>query len=566
MADQNALSSEELSDRGTKETLGRGPIKSSPPSLNDNDFEAKEFHPTAGTWLAFLTLAVLTLMVALDGTSISVALPIIAERLKGTAIKVFWSGTSFLLCSTVFQPNFASFSNIFGRKPVLFVAIAFFFVGTLVAGLSKNFTNMLVGRSIQGIGGGGIISITEIIITDLVPLRLRGNYFGILSAMWSIGSVTGPILGGGFAQNVTWRWIFYINFPFIGVGTLFIIVFLKLNFIPASLMSKLRRIDYIGSVLFVACTTSFLIPVTWGGVMYEWDSWRTLVPLIVGFLGIIVTMIYEFKFTDNPIIPVTVFATRTAIISYIETAVHGLALWCNVYYMPLYFETVKEYSPIMSGVALFPLSFTVAPAGAVAGFLVTKTGRWRWAVWSGFFLSTLGQGLFTILDIDTSTAAWIFLTLPAGIGMGLLFPALGFAIQASARPGHMAIAVAMFSFFRAFGQSIGVAIGGVIFQNQMRKNLLKYPEFVSSALEMSKDAAGLVQVVRAMEDGPQKLHLKEAYTDSLRIVWAVACAIIGLAGLLSLLTESYPLTLQLDSDQTVREKKSALQPEDGLKA
>ncbi|KAL2374278.1 MFS multidrug transporter, variant [Blastomyces gilchristii SLH14081] len=534
-------------------------------SLSDNAGDVKVFHPSTRTWLVLMTLAVLTLMVALDGTSISVALPIIAMQLKGTAIEAFWSGTSFLLCSTVFQPNFASFSNIFGRKPMILVSLTLFFVGTLIAGLSNNFTNMLVGRSIQGVGGGGLIALTEIVITDLIPLRERGTYFGIISAMWSVGSVTGPILGGGFSQNVSWRWIFYINFPFIGVGAVLILLFLKLNFVPSSLLSKLRRIDYIGTVLFIGSTTSFLIPVTWGGVMYEWDSWRTLAPLLIGFVGLIVTMIYEYKLAHDPILPIAIFGTRTAIVSYIETTLHGLVLWCGLYYMPLYFETVKEYTPIVAGISLFPMTFTVAPIAAIAGILVTKTGHWRWAVWLGFVLSTLGLGLFTILDVNTSIAAWIFLLLPAGMGLGLLFPALGFAIQASAKPGYMATAVAFFSFFRAFGQAIGVAVGGVIFQNEMRKNLLRYPEFATTAATLSKDAAGLVRVVLAMEDGPEKLHLKEAYTDSLRIVWAVCCALIGVAGLLSTLTESYSLTMVIDSDQTIREKKTiSKNPEEEL--
>lgn len=147
---------------------------------------------------------------------------IMADDLKGTAIEAFWTGTSFLLCSTgtmqlaldynenilksitVFQPSFASLSNIFGRRPAVLTAILFFCVGTIVSAVANDFGQMLVGRSIQGIGGGGIIALTEVIITDLVPLRYRGQYFGIFSAMWSIGSVTGPILGGGFAEKVTW--------------------------------------------------------------------------------------------------------------------------------------------------------------------------------------------------------------------------------------------------------------------------------------------------------------------------------------------------------------------------
>ena len=163
-----------------------------------------EFRPNLAFFLAFLTLAVITMMVALDGTSLSVALPIIADKLRGTAIEAFWAGTSFLLCSTIFQPNFASFSHIFGRKPMVLVGLVFFLIGAIVAAVANDFGTLLVGRSLQGIGGGGLIALTEIVVTDLVPLRLRGQYFGIISAMWSIGSVSGPLIGGAFAQDVTW--------------------------------------------------------------------------------------------------------------------------------------------------------------------------------------------------------------------------------------------------------------------------------------------------------------------------------------------------------------------------
>ncbi|KMP01742.1 hypothetical protein CIRG_01881 [Coccidioides immitis RMSCC 2394] len=537
--------------------------------------QAVEFRLTARAWLAFVTLAVLTLMVALDGTSISVALPIIASKLHGTALEAFWSGTSFLLCSTgmerlltrfvrvltpaceVFQPTFTSFSNIFGRKPMVIASILFFLAGALIAGLGNSFTLMLLGRSVQGVGGGGIIALCEVVVTDLVPMRLRGQYFGILSTMWSLGSVLGPIVGGGFAQNVSWRWIFFINFPFIGVGIVFVLMFLRLNFVPSSLVSKLRRIDYLGTTLFTASATSFLIPVTWGGIMYAWNSWRTLVPLILGALGLIGAMYYEAYIPANPAIPISIFATRTAVVTYTETVLHGLVLWCGLYFMPLYFETMKEYTPILTGVALFPLTFTVAPGALATGIVCSVTGTYRWAIWLGFMVSAIGVGLLCILSVHTSIAGWIVLMLPAGIGLGILFPSLAFAIQASATEKNMAIAVGMFSFFRAFGQAIGVAIGGAIFQNQMFRNIRKYPELAERAAEFSKDAAALVQVIREMDDGRMKLDLKQAYTDSLRIVWAVCCGIIGAGGLLSLLTKAYDLNRGIESEQTLKERKPA---------
>jgi MFS family permease len=223
----------------------------------------------------------------------------------------------------VFQPSFGSLSDIFGRRPMVLAALALFLIGVLLAATANNFTMLLAGRGIQGIGGGGILALTEIIVTDLVPLRERGKWFGIIAGMWSVGSVTGPIIGGVFSQSVTWRWIFWINLPFIGVGAVLIPLFLRLNFIPSSLASKLRRVDWAGQVLFVGSTTSFLIPITWGGVQEPWTSWRTLVPLIIGAVGLIGFVAYEILGAKEPVIRLSVFGNRTSAISYFIDLLHG---------------------------------------------------------------------------------------------------------------------------------------------------------------------------------------------------------------------------------------------------
>ncbi|EEA23397.1 hypothetical protein TMatcc_002261 [Talaromyces marneffei ATCC 18224] len=513
-----------------------------------------EWRFTRRAQLVFATLATLSLMVALDGTSISVALPIISNALHGTAIEAFWSGTSYLLTSTVLQPLFASLSNIFGRRPIMVISIVLFFVGCLVSGLANNFTTMLVGRSIQGVGGGGILALTEIIVTDIVPLRLRGQYLGILNGMWTIGSVAGPVLGGGFSESVSWRWIFYINFPFAGVGLVMTVLFLRLNFIPTSLLAKLRRIDYIGATIFMASTTSFMIPLSWGGVQYSWSSWRTLVPLILGFVGLLAFAYYEYRYAEHPIIPLEIFTSKTATVSFIGTVIQGLVLWCALYFCPLYFQAVKGYSPTMSGVAIFPDSFTVAPSAMVAGLIITKIGKYRWAVWVGWVLTTLGFGLLCVLQVGTSIPGWIFLEFSVGFGLGVIFPAVTFAIQASAKHETLAMAVAMTSFFRSFGQAIGVAIGGVVFQNRMYANLLQYTELAPYAREYSQDAAGLVQVINAMDDGPTKHDLRTAFTDSLRIIWVVCCVFSAVGFVFSLWTKEYDVNQALTSDQGLRDK------------
>jgi len=323
-------------------------------------------------------------------------------------------------------------------------------------------------------------------------------------------------------------------------------------------------VDWLGSVLFIGSTTSFLIPITWGGVSYAWNSWRTLVPLIIGVVGLVFFVVYEEKFAKEPLIRMDVFKNRTAAASYFETTVHGMILWCILYYLPLYYETVKGETPILSGVSLFPETFTVAPAAMVTGILITKTGRYRWAIWGGWFLTTFGSGLLCLLKADTPTVAWVFLNLISGLGLGILFPSMAFSIQAATTNKDLAFAVALFSFFRAFGQAIGVAIGGTIFQNEMKKKLLTHPLLAPKAGEYSADASSLVQIVKTMAAGEEKTQLIQSYSDALQIVWAVMTGLAFLGLLSSLLIKGLDLDRALETEQGMaREKTRELKDVEG---
>ncbi len=335
-----------------------------------------------------------------------------------------------------------------------------------------------------------------------------------------------------------------------------------LAFKVSSFADKLRRVDWIGSVLFIGSTTSFLIPITWGGVSYAWDSWRVLVPLIVGAVGIAVFVVFEEYVAAEPLIRLDVFKNRTAAASYFETTIHGMVLWCVLYYMPLYFEAVKGETPIVAGISLFPATFTVAPAALVTGFVITKTGRYRWAIWSGWVLTTLGTGILYLLDVKTTTVQWVFLNLVSGLGMGVLFPSMAFAIQAATTNKDLAFAVALFSFFRAFGQAIGVAVGGVIFQNQLKKKLLTYPLLAPMADAYSSDASGLVQIIKTMQHGPAKAQLIQSYADSLKSVWIVMCALAGMALLSTFFIKGLDLDRALDTEQGFKVEKTNVDEEE----
>jgi hypothetical protein len=357
---------------------------------------------------------------------------------------------------------------------------------------------------------------------------------------------------------VSWRWLFWINLPFLGLGTLMIIIFLKLNYQTSEFMAKLRRVDWIGTVLFIAATTGLLIPLTWGGVMYEWSSWRTLVPLIVCAVGLVGFVFYE-ELLDRrggePIIRFEVMKNRTAAVTYFGTFIHGFLLWCILYYQPFYFEAIKGYTPILAGVGLFPLTFTVAPASIVTGIVSAITGKYRWATWSGWVLTTFGMGLMIYLDVNTSVPGWIFLCIVGGVGTGFLFAAMALAIQASSTNRNMAYAVILFVFFRSFGQTVGVAIGGVVFQNAMKSKLLTYPLLAANATQYAADSSGLVEIIKLMPAGLEKTQLLQSYMHGLRTVYIMCTALAAVAMVAAFFTEGLPLDRALESDQGFQHQK-----------
>jgi hypothetical protein len=328
-----------------------------------------------------------------------------------------------------------------------------------------------------------------------------------------------------------------------------IVVFLHQAKIPGGLMHKLGRFDYAGSILFTASMTAFLFGLTTGGVMYEWQSFRVLLPLLLGAAGLVVFGWYEFNVAAEPIVNKRIFRNWSIVCQYILTVFHGAIVWSLLYFLVLYYEAVKFYSPVTSAVAILPETLTVSPAGMVVGIVAGMTLRYRWAIWSGWFLTTLGLGILLLLEPETSVVKWVFLNLPVGVGTGFLFPAGGLSIQAACEPALNGQATAFYSFMRGLGQSIGVAISGVIFQNQFKRKLEGIPEFASLADAYSRDATSVVGVIVEMPDGADKTTLVKAYSDSLHMIWIVLLAIAAVSFLMSLTIKGHSLEQEHITEQ-----------------
>jgi hypothetical protein len=283
--------------------------------------------------------------------------------------------------------------------------------------------------------------------------------------------------------------------------------------------------------------------------------------LLVGFAGLVAFVVYERYVAAEPMMPSTIFSNWTLRVTYIQTVIHGMILWSLLYYNTLYYEAIKGYSPIITGIALFPETFTVAPASIIVGVVVSITGKYQWAVWSGWAFTILGSGLMMLEATGTTIPQWVFINLVVGLGTGILFPSMAFAVQGSIPVKDIASGVAFYSFFRAFGQTLGIAIGGSIFQNQIRQNILSYPLIASMADEWSQDATALVEIIKIMEDGPVRDQLMSSFADALKIVWAVMCGLAALGGFTSIWTKAYSLDQVLETKHGFIEAERESDPE-----
>jgi MFS family permease len=218
-------------------------------------------------------------------------------------------------------------SEFFGRQQLLILSLLFFMIGTILCAVANDFTVMLVGRSIQGIGGGGIITLSQVIFCDIVPLRFRPKYFAIVLGAWAVGTIIGPVVGGAFGEHSTWRWCFYINFPFIFLGFILAFGFVRLNAVAKlTLAQKLRQTDWIGAVLFLGSVTVFLIGLSWGGVQYAWTSVQTLAPLIVGLAGVASFVAWQLWIRPRSLIPLSIFYCPSAIAAFYCALVNGVVV------------------------------------------------------------------------------------------------------------------------------------------------------------------------------------------------------------------------------------------------
>ncbi|KAG8870907.1 hypothetical protein FRB97_009266 [Tulasnella sp. 331] len=473
-------------------------------------------------WLIVMSLLVATFLSALDLTSVSTALPSIAESLK--AKDFVWVGAGYSLGSTAFLPLAGGLAQIFGRRPVILGSLGFFAMGSAISGSSRSMNMLIAGRTVQGLGGGGILSLSEIIISDMVPLRQRGMFLGLISGVWAIASA----VGGVFAQN-DWRWLFYMNLPLTAIAGALVFSFLHIKSPKRDFKNQIKRLDLVGNGLVIGGTTSLILALARAGVQYSWASYKTLAPLIGSLVGFISFMVWEVKWATDPVVPWHLVNNRTSCFAYITVFLHGIVSTSAIYYMPAYFQSAQLEEPIQSGISVFGLAFTIAPSAVVCGVLVAKLNRYLPQNLAGWTLTTLGFGIMSMITVSSPRSWQIGFQIVLGVGLGFLFPGPTYPVLAAAPITETAHGLALFDFIRNLAQAFGVTIGSTILQNELKKQLpTAFLQSVSASTGEIEYA--LIPIVKTLLE-PLRGQVRDAFAQSMQVIWRVMIGVSG-AGLL----------------------------------
>ena len=450
------------------------------------NLEGERSHREIMTVITALMLAML--LAALDQTIVSTALPTIANDLHGLS-RLSWVATAYLLTSAVATPLYGKISDQFGRKKIFQSAIVVFLIGSALCGLSRNMDELIFFRALQGIGGGGLMSLVFAIIGDVVSPRQRGRYQGYFGAVFGLSSVAGPLLGGFFADAHTilgisgWRWIFYINLPLGAIA---------LTAIAARLHLPVRKsphkIDFMGAGLLSASVVCLLLATTLGGTTYPWSSGEIIGLFAGGAALAVIFTLWERK-PAEPVIPLRLFKNDIFSVSSLMALLFGIVMFAAILYLPEYQQIVRGYSATKSGLLLLPLVLGLMTASIISGRLISARGRYRIFPIIGAVVATFGLWLFSHVSLTTSQLMLSVWMVILGAGIGMFMQVLTLAVQNSIDRRDMGTATSVVTFFRGMGSSFGAAIFGAILVNRLTYYLHQY--LPASAANHGVNAASL---------------------------------------------------------------------------
>ncbi|MGV8857646.1 MDR family MFS transporter [Rhodoglobus sp.] len=491
--------------------------------------------------LLFAGLMVTMLLSALDQTIFSTALPTIVGELDGVN-HMLWVTTAYILASTIMMPVYGKLGDLVGRKGLFIGAISIFMIGSVVGGLAPDMTWLIIGRAVQGLGGGGLMILSQAIIADVVPARERGRYMGAIGGVFALASVAGPLLGGWFTESIGWRWAFWMNIP---LGALAIFAAVTLLKLPKTSKRK-PTIDVAGMILLALTSTAIVLVTTWGGTQYDWDSL-----IIIGLIALAVVAGFSFVMVERaaaePIMPLHMFKERNFVLTTASGLITGIAMFGALAYMPTYLQMVTGVNATQAGLLMIPMMGALLVSSVTAGQLVSRTGRYKWLPLTGSIIVAIGLALLSTMTPDLPI--WILCSYLAvmGLGLGMSMQILVLIVQNTFPNSQVGTATASNNYFRQIGASIGTAVVGSLFVARLTE--LLGTRLPAAAAGATGDTNSLTPAaVRDLPDAVREI-IVGSYNDSLTPVFLYMVPLVLLSAVLLAFVKEVPLATTIKRDE-----------------
>jgi EmrB/QacA subfamily drug resistance transporter len=473
-------------------------------------------------------------LAALDQTIVATALPTIVGDLGG-ANHLSWVVTAYMLASTATTPLWGKLGDMFGRKIVFQICVLIFLIGSVACGQARNMLELISFRALQGVGGGGLMVLSMAIISDVVPPRDRGKYQGVIGAVFGVASVLGPLLGGFLVDDLSWRWVFYVNLP-VGIVALFVISVALARKNP----DHKPKIDYLGTFLIAAASVCLVLITSLGGTTWGWTS-KQLIGCAIGAVVLLVLFVLVEQRAAEPVLPLKLFRNRVFSQCSAIGFVVGLCMFGGLSYLPLFMQVVDDNSPTVSGLRLLPMMAGLLVASIGTGQLISRYGRYKIYPICGTLLMSAGLFLMSRIDEHTpsTTLGWDMVVF--GLGIGLTMQVLTIATQNAVDYADLGVATSGVTYFRSIGGSFGASIFGTILNNQLSSKLAaavaqgRIPANFPAAQILGNPTS--IHRLPAAERDPF-LHI---YAQSSARVFLIASPIALVAFVLALFLQEVPL-------------------------